>query len=79
MSEWSNESGIVNYRVAANRFLHHMVRYLVGTMVEVTRKKMTKLEFEEILNNPQENVQIYKAPAQGLFLEKVEYNGADNF
>ena len=79
LSEWSNESGIVNYRVAANRFLHHMVRYLVGTMVEVTRKKMTKLEFEEILNNPQKNVQIYKAPAQGLFLEKVEYNGADNF
>jgi tRNA U38,U39,U40 pseudouridine synthase TruA len=56
-----------------------MVRYLVGTMVEVTRKKMTKLEFEEILNNPQENVQIYKAPAQGLFLEKVEYDGADIF
>lgn len=79
LSEWSNKGDIVNYRVAANRFLHHMVRYLVGTMVEVTRNKMTILEFEDLLNNPRKNVQIFRAPAQGLFLEKVEYDGADIF
>jgi tRNA pseudouridine38-40 synthase len=79
LSEWSNEGEIVNYRIAANRFLHHMVRYLVGSMVEVTRKKMTKSEFEKLLNEPRENVKIFRAPAQGLFLEKVEYNGADQF
>ncbi len=79
LSEWSNDNGIVNYRVAANRFLHHMVRYLVGTMVNVTQNKMSKSEFETLLNNPQEDVQVYRAPAQGLFLEKVEYDGADIF
>jgi tRNA pseudouridine38-40 synthase len=79
LSEWSNEGGIVNYRVAANRFLHHMVRYLVGTMVNVTQNKMSNSEFETLLKNPQEDVQVYRAPAQGLFLEKVEYDGADNF
>ncbi|MDP5957559.1 MAG: tRNA pseudouridine(38-40) synthase TruA [Candidatus Marinimicrobia bacterium] len=79
LSEWSNEGGIVNYRVAANRFLHHMVRYLVGTMVNVTQNKMSNSEFKTLLKNPQEDVQVYRAPAQGLFLEKVEYDGADNF
>ncbi len=79
LSKWSNENGIVNYSIAANRFLHHMVRYLVGTMVEVTRNKMTRIEFEELLSEPRENVQIFRAPAQGLFLKKVEYDGADNF
>jgi len=79
LSEWSNGGGIVNYRVAANRFLHHMVRYLVGTMVNVTQNKMSNSEFETLLKNPQEDVQVYRAPAQGLFLEKVEYDGADNF
>ncbi len=40
---------------------------------------MTKSEFEKLLNEPRENVKIFRAPAQGLFLEKVEYNGADQF
>ena len=79
LSEWSNDGGMVNYRVAANRFLHHMVRYLVGTMVNVTKNKMSKTEFETLLNNPREDVQVFRSPAQGLFLEKVEYAGADIF
>jgi tRNA pseudouridine38-40 synthase len=73
------DSDIVNYRVSANRFLHHMVRYLVGSMVEVTRQKMTQTEFESLLNEPRENVKIFRAPAQGLYLEQVEYDGADDF
>ncbi len=79
LSEWSMDSDIVNYRVSANRFLHHMVRYLVGSMVEVTRQKMTQTEFESLLNEPRENVKIFRAPAQGLYLDQVEYDGADDF
>lgn len=79
LSEWSINGGIVNYRVVANRFLHHMVRYLVGTMVNVTKNKMTNSVFETLLNNAQEDVQVFRAPAQGLFLEKVEYDRADIF
>ncbi len=56
-----------------------MVRYLVGTMVNVTKNKMSKTEFERLLNNPREDVQVFRSPAQGLFLEKVVYAGADIF
>lgn len=79
LSEWSIDGSILNYRVAANRFLHHMVRFLVGTMVEVTRGNMTHKEFISLINEPREKVKIYRAPAHGLYLEKVEYNGADNY
>ncbi|HDY75756.1 MAG TPA: tRNA pseudouridine(38-40) synthase TruA [Candidatus Marinimicrobia bacterium] len=79
LSEWTQAGNIVNYRVAANRFLHHMVRYLVGTMIEVANGKMTITEFKDLLNNPREDVQVYRSPAQGLFLENIDYNGADTF
>ncbi len=79
LSEWTQTENIVNYRVAANRFLHHMVRYLVGTMVEVINGKMTITEFKDLLINPREDVKVFKAPPQGLFLENIEYNGADIF
>ncbi len=74
LSEWTKSGSIVNYRVVANRFLHHMVRYLVGTMIEVEKGKITFPEFIELLHNPREDVHVHKAPAQGLFLEKIEYN-----
>lgn len=79
LSEWSKDGNIVNYRVLANRFLHHMVRYLVGSMIEVTRNKMTHTEFASLLNDPRENVKVFRAPAQGLYLEKVEYDGAEDY
>ena len=73
-SAWFEKEGIVNYEVKANRFLHHMVRYLVGTMVEISRGKITMEAFQQLVNKPAENVRIYKAPPQGLRLEKVIYD-----
>ena len=50
-----------------------MVRYLVGTMIEIGKKNFSLKKFEELLTIPKENVQIYKAPANGLILEKIDY------
>ena len=51
-----------------------MVRYLVGTMVEVIRGKFELEYFKELINRPLENVNIFKAPPQGLVLTKVDYD-----
>jgi len=72
-SQWKKSGKIVNYYVSANRFLHHMVRYLVGTMVAISRGNYTMEEFKELLNQPKHDVRIYRAPACGLVLDHVSY------
>jgi len=61
------------YIIEGNRFLHHMVRYLVGTMLGCMKKKVTKKEFLYLLNNPIKDATLLKAPAYGLILNKVFY------
>jgi len=51
-----------------------MIRYLVGTMVGVCQGRISNKEFKLLLNNPKKDVQILKAPPQGLFLEKIKYD-----
>ena len=73
-SLWKEDSKIVNYHIVGNRFLHHMVRFLVGTMVEVIREKFELEYFKDLIDKPSDDVNIFKAPPQGLVLTKVEYD-----
>jgi len=72
-TQWKSEGKMVIFTITGNRFLHHMVRYLVGTMIAVIEGRTSGETFSDLLNNPQKNVQIFKAPPQGLILEKVDY------
>lgn len=72
-SEWKSDGKMVIFHITGNRFLHHMVRYLVGTMVAVAEQRFSEEEFLSLLKNPLKDVQIFKAPAQGLILVQVDY------
>ena len=72
-SVWNKVNNMVIFTISANRFLHHMVRYLIGTMIAVEQNKYSEENFIQLLNIPKKNVALYKAPAQGLILEKVIY------
>ena len=61
------------FEISANRFLQHMVRLIVGTMMEVARGRISFLEFEKILLQKDPNYVALRAPAKGLFLNKVYY------
>ena len=50
-----------------------MVRLIVGTMMEVARGRISFLEFEKILLQKDPNYVALRAPAKGLFLNKVYY------
>jgi len=69
--EWTAEGCI--FRVRADRFLHHMVRNLVGLLVEVGRGARRPDEIAAILAARQRAVLGPMAPAQGLFLAEVGY------
>lgn len=74
-SEWEVRENDLRYHIRANRFLHGMVRSLVGTMVEVGRGYRDIQEFYSLCDkNDRENVGV-TAPARGLTLEHVYYPG----
>lgn len=72
-SEWIKRGDFVIFTVEANRFLQHLIRYLVGTMMEVAKGNLTVNDFNTLLEAQDPRAKIYKAPACGLFLEEVRY------
>jgi tRNA pseudouridine38-40 synthase len=71
----STESGeLLVYRVRGNGFLHHMVRNLAGTMIDVGRGHLAPEEIPRILAARSRSEAGPTAPARGLFLHSVEYD-----
>ncbi len=64
---------LVNYDVKGNGFLHHMVRNIVGTLLEVGRGRLTPEDIPRILRARDRTQAGPTAPARGLCLLKVEY------
>ncbi len=71
--EWFREGEMLIFRIRANRFLHSMIRLLIGGLVKVGKGQLSPQQFAEILHSRQQNNTIYKALANGLCLEKVYY------
>jgi tRNA pseudouridine38-40 synthase len=73
-SEWSEVEGeLLIFRVRGNGFLHHMVRNLVGTMLEIGRGQFSAGSMPGILEARLRSAAGPTAPARGLFLHSVEY------
>jgi tRNA pseudouridine38-40 synthase len=70
---WESSDDTFRFRIRANRFLHGMVRALVGTMVDVGRGYTGLEEFQHILDKRDRTVAGMAAPARGLVLEEVYY------
>jgi tRNA pseudouridine38-40 synthase len=72
-SSWRGEGELLIYRVGGDGFLHHMVRNLVGTFVDVGRGQVEPAEIARILDAKSRSEAGATAPARGLFLDNVEY------
>lgn len=76
-SEWerreSSDGVVLAYRVRGNGFLHHMVRNLAGTMLDVGRGYKDAAEIPRMIEARARAAAGPTAPARGLFLHSVEY------
>ncbi len=72
-SSWSLHGDMLLYRVHGNGFLHHMVRNLVGTMLDAGRGQLRPGDLPGILAARDRSAAGPTAPARGLFLMRVIY------
>jgi len=63
----------IEIRIAANGFLRHMVRNIVGTLTEIGRGRTHVDAMKEILNSRDRRCAGQTAPPNGLFLERIVY------
>jgi tRNA pseudouridine38-40 synthase len=79
-SRWFRFGPLLVYEVRANRFLHSMVRSLVGAMLNLATLEpdqnalnLTLESFSDIMNAPTGQRVTFTAPACGLYLVEVIY------
>jgi tRNA pseudouridine38-40 synthase len=72
-ARWGERPGGLTFEIEANRFLHHMVRFVVGTMVAVASGARARSAVEALLSAPNNDDVSPPAPAHALCLEHVEY------
>jgi tRNA pseudouridine38-40 synthase len=70
---WHERPNGLAFEIEANRFLHHMVRFLVGTMIEIARGRRPLADFAMLLEAEDNRRTSAPAPAHALFLEVVRY------
>ncbi|PYV16285.1 MAG: tRNA pseudouridine(38-40) synthase TruA [Acidobacteria bacterium] len=70
---WRPKLQMLVYEIRGSGFLHHMVRNLVGTLIEVGRGKLQPRDMLRIFEAQDRSQAGPTAPASGLFLVNVEY------
>lgn len=70
---------LIRVELRADGFLHHMVRTIVGTLLECGWGKRTPSDVGEILNARDRAAAGHNAPPHGLYLAGVRYDDYDSF
>ena len=70
---WTERGEELVFTIKANRFLRNMVRAIVGTLMEVGRKRMTIDGFRQVIEAKNRCSAGHSVPACGLYFIEAEY------
>ncbi len=73
LAEWRRDGDLLEFWIEADSFMRHMVRVLVGTMLEVAGGARHHNRFASLLRGAQRSLAGPTAGAHGLSLEHVRY------
>lgn len=68
-----SDGRLLRFEITGTGFLRHMVRIIVGTLVDIGRGQMEASEMAAIIDSKDRRRAGHTAPAQGLMLWKVHY------
>ena len=71
---WKRENDQLIFTISADRFLRNMVRAIVGTLVYVGLGKISKADFQKIIESKDRKKAGFSVPAHGLYLTEVKYD-----
>jgi tRNA pseudouridine38-40 synthase len=69
----TEDGGMIVFRIAADGFLRHMVRNIVGTLVDIGKGRIPEEDMLRIIEARDRRCAGQAAPACGLFLMEVKY------
>jgi tRNA pseudouridine38-40 synthase len=72
-ASWERHGDILEFRIEADSFMRHMIRILVGTMLEVASRRRTVADFARLLEGRPRSHAGATAPGHGLYLAAVRY------
>ncbi len=64
----------IKFILVGNGFRRYMVRHIVGGLIQVGAKRVTKERLQELLDSKGEQKCLFKAKPQGLYLHEVFYD-----
>ncbi|GAB4182600.1 MAG: tRNA pseudouridine(38-40) synthase TruA [Calditrichia bacterium] len=67
------EGDLITFNIRANRFVHNMVRAIVGTLHQIGKGMRSPQDIPDILKARDRTKAGPSAPPQGLYLMKIEY------
>lgn len=67
------DGDMVYFKVEADGFLYNMVRIMIGTLLFISEGKIKKGQLKSIIEAKDRRLAGKTAPAQGLYLNKVNY------
>ncbi|MCX7876675.1 MAG: tRNA pseudouridine(38-40) synthase TruA [Melioribacteraceae bacterium] len=71
--KWYRKNDFIFFLITSDRFLHGMVRTIIGTLLETAKKNFDKDFLQSIIESKDREEAKEAVPAKGLFLFKVRY------
>jgi tRNA pseudouridine38-40 synthase len=72
-ARWKETKGLIIFFIEADRFLHGMVRTIIGTLIKALKENQNEKFIEDIFSTKDREFAGEAVPANGLFLYKVKY------
>ena len=70
---WFKSKNMLIFSIQADRFLHNMVRSIVGTLINLGLEKINLYDFETIIQSQNRIHAGYSVPSSGLYLLDIKY------